>query len=95
MDEEKLQIWFQASCMYPDQDPYFFHVYRINFDGSGLVALTEANGEHTVSFSSDMADYVDLWSRVDHPPVLELRRTEDRKVLMEVERGDISELLAE
>ncbi|GBC83198.1 Prolyl tripeptidyl peptidase [bacterium HR10] len=94
VDEEKRQIWFQASGMYPDQDPYFIHVYRINFDGSGLVALTEANGDHAVSFSSDMAYYVDLWSRVDHPPVLELRRTEDRKVLMEVERGDISELLA-
>ncbi len=94
VDEEKRQIWFQASGMYPDQDPYFIHVYRINFDGSGLLALTEANGDHAVSFSSDMAYYVDLWSRVDHPPVLELRRTEDRKVLMEVERGDISELLA-
>ncbi len=94
VDEEKRQIWFQASGMYPDQDPYFIHYYRINFDGSGLVALTEANGDHRVSFSLDMKYYVDLWSRVDHPPVLELRRTEDRKVLLEVERGDISELLA-
>ncbi|GBC77273.1 Prolyl tripeptidyl peptidase [bacterium HR08] len=94
VDEEQRQIWFQASGMYPDQDPYFIHYYRINFDGSGLVALTEANGDHVVRFSSDMAYYVDLWSRVDHPPVLELRRTADRKVLMEVERGDITELLA-
>ncbi|MCS6817646.1 MAG: S9 family peptidase [Blastocatellia bacterium] len=94
VDEERRQIWFQASGMYRDQDPYFIHYYRINFDGSGLVALTEANGDHLVRFSSDMKYYVDLWSRVDHPPVLELRRTEDRKILMEVERGDISELLA-
>ncbi len=94
VDEERRQIWFQASGMYPDQDPYFIHYYRINFEGSGLVALTEANGDHTVSFSSDMAYYVDLWSRVDQPPILELRRTEDRKILMEVERGQIAELLA-
>ncbi len=94
VDEEKRQIWFQASGMYPGKDPYFTHYYRINFDGSGLTALAEADGDHTVSFSSDMKYYVDLWSRVDLPPVSQLRRTEDGKVLMELERGDISALLA-
>ena len=36
VDEEKRQIWFSASGMYPGQDPYFVHYYRINFDGTGL-----------------------------------------------------------
>jgi len=93
VDEEKRQIWFQASGMYPGKDPYLTHYYRINFDGSELTALTEADGDHTVSFSSDMKYYVDLWSRVDSPPVSELRRTSDKKVLMELERGDLAELL--
>jgi dipeptidyl aminopeptidase/acylaminoacyl peptidase len=94
IDEAKRQIWFQASGMYPGKDPYFAHYYRINFDGSGLTAFTEADGYHTVSFSSDMKYYVDTWSRVDTPPVSELRRTEDRKLLLELERGEISALLA-
>src|SRR5215471_5353211 len=69
VDEEKRQIWFQASGMYPGKDPYFTHYYRVNFDGSGLVALTEADGSHTVSYSADMKYYVDTWSRVDQAPI--------------------------
>jgi dipeptidyl aminopeptidase/acylaminoacyl peptidase len=94
VDEEKRQIWFQASGMYPGKDPYFVHYYRINFDGSGLTPLTEADANHTVAFSSDMKYYADTWSRVDLPTVSQLRRTEDRKVVMELEHGDIQELLA-
>ncbi|MBS1788798.1 MAG: DPP IV N-terminal domain-containing protein [Acidobacteria bacterium] len=92
VDEEKRQIWFQASGMYAGKDPYFIHYYRINFDGTGLTALTEADANHTVSFSSDMKFYVDTWSRVDQPTVSELRQTADKKLLTELERADISEL---
>jgi dipeptidyl aminopeptidase/acylaminoacyl peptidase len=94
VDEEKRQIWFQASSMYPGKDPYFVHYYRINFDGSGLTALTEADGDHAVAFSADMKYFVDTWSRVDLAPISELRRTEDRKLLLELEKGDISALVA-
>lgn len=92
VDEEKRQIWFQASGMYPGKDPYFIHYYRINFDGSSLTALTEADGNHSVTFSADMKFYVDSWSRVDLPTVAELRSSADKKLLMEIERGDIQEL---
>src|SRR5947207_116715 len=94
VDEEKRQIWFQASGMHTGKDPYFVHYYRINFDGSGLTPLTEANANHTVAFSADLKYYVDTSSRVDLPPVAELLQTEDKKLLMEVERGDVQPLLA-
>ncbi|MDP2916066.1 MAG: DPP IV N-terminal domain-containing protein [Candidatus Aminicenantes bacterium] len=94
VDEAKRQVWFQAGGMVPGQNPYFTHYYRVNFDGSGLTALTEANGSHTVVYSSDMKYYTDAWSRVDLPPVLGLYRTEDRKLLLDVERGDMSALVA-
>jgi dipeptidyl aminopeptidase/acylaminoacyl peptidase len=94
VDEEKRQIWFQASGMYPGKDPYYVHWFRINFDGTGLVALTEADGDHLVTFSADRQYYVDTWSRVDLAPVSQLRRTGDSKPVMELERGDISALLA-
>jgi len=92
VDEEKRQIWFEASGMYPGKDPYFTHYYRINFDGSGLTAFTDADGTHAIAYSSDMKYYVDTWSRVDLAPIAELRRTEDKKLLLELERGDLSEL---
>ncbi|MBX3278351.1 MAG: DPP IV N-terminal domain-containing protein [Acidobacteria bacterium] len=93
VDEAKRQIWFQASGMHPGKDPYFVHYYRINFDGAGFTALTEADANHQVAFSSDMNWYVDTWSRVDQPPVSELRRMSDKRVMLEVERAEIGELL--
>jgi dipeptidyl aminopeptidase/acylaminoacyl peptidase len=94
VDEAKRQIWFQASGMYPGKDPYFTHYYRINFDGSGLTTLTEADANHTMTFTTDMKYYVDTYSRVNMAPVSELHRAEDGKLLLELERGDTSELLA-
>jgi dipeptidyl aminopeptidase/acylaminoacyl peptidase len=93
VDEEARQIYFLASGMNEDQDPYFTHYYRINFDGSGLTPLTQGNFNHSVSFSPDMSFYIDTWSRVDIPPVMELCRTSDQKVLMQVEKTDIQELI--
>ncbi|MGD2153293.1 MAG: prolyl oligopeptidase family serine peptidase, partial [Gemmatimonadales bacterium] len=94
VDVKTRTIWFRASGMNPDQDPYFVHQYSIEFDGSNLTAYTEANGTHSVDFSPDMEFYVDRWSRVDHPPVALLRRTSDRSVVMELERAGDSALLA-
>jgi dipeptidyl aminopeptidase/acylaminoacyl peptidase len=93
VDEQTRQIWFHASGMYPGKDPYFVYYYRINFDGTGLTRITEAEGHHSVVFSPDMKYFVDTWSRVDLPHISELRRTADMKLLSELERGDIRELL--
>ena len=93
VDDEKRQIWFAASGMTAGIDPYFVHYYRINFDGSGLAALTSGDADHHVAFSDDMKYYVDTWSRVDLAPISELHRTEDGKMLAEIEHGDIQPLL--
>ena len=94
IDEEKRQIWFQASGKNPEQDPYFVHHYRVNFDGSGLVALTAGDGEHTVQFSPDRKHLIDTYSRVDMAPVHELRRVSDGSLVCKLEEADISELRA-
>jgi dipeptidyl aminopeptidase/acylaminoacyl peptidase len=67
----------------------------VNFDGSGLVVLTEGDGTHSVQFSPDRSWFVDTWSRVDLPPVTELRRGEDGALIRELERADAADLLAE
>ena len=95
IDEEARQIWFQASGMNLEQDPYFIHHYRINFDGTGLVALTRANGTHNISFSPDGKYLIDSYSRVDLAPVNELRRTSDGELVAKLEEADISELVAD
>jgi dipeptidyl aminopeptidase/acylaminoacyl peptidase len=94
VDEEQGQIWFRASGRYSDQDPYQLHYYRVNFDGTGLVALTEGNGNHTVQYSPDRKYLIDTYSRVDLPQVHELRRASDGKLVCELEKADVSELAA-
>jgi hypothetical protein len=94
IDEEKRQVWFHASGKNPDQDPYFLHYYRVNFDGTELTAFTEGNGTHTIEYSPDRKYLLDNYSRVDLAPVHELRRVADGKLICELEKADISELLS-
>jgi dipeptidyl-peptidase-4 len=94
VDEEKRQIWFKASGKNAGQDPYLIHFYRINFDGSGLVALTEGDGNHAITYSPDGKYLIDTYSRVDLPPVTELRRVSDGKLVCPLETADITELKA-
>lgn len=92
VDPEKRQIWFRAGGIHPGQDPYYIHYARINFDGSGLVKLTEGDGTHSITYSPDGRYLVDTYSRVDMPPVTELRRVEDGKLVRVLEKADASAL---
>ena len=94
VDEQKRQIWFEASGMNPGEDPYLVHAYRTNFDGTGLTPLTPDEANHRVELSADGKYYVDVASRVDLAPVMTLYRAADNKPLMVVEKADISKLIA-
>jgi dipeptidyl aminopeptidase/acylaminoacyl peptidase len=94
IDESARQVWFRASGVFPDQDPYLIHFGRVNFDGSGLVWLTAGNGNHDVQYSPDRKYIIDTYSRVDMAPVTELRRAGDGELVCRLEEADISELLA-
>jgi dipeptidyl-peptidase 4 len=94
VDKEKRQIWFRSGGIRPEQDPYYIHYCRVNFDGTGLVILTEGDGTHTAQFSPDRRYFIDTWSRVDLPPINELRRSEDGRLVCKLEEADASELLS-
>ncbi len=88
VDEAARQIWFRAGGINPGQDPYYIHYCRVNFDGSGLTVLTEGDGTHRIDFSPDRRYLIDNYSRVDMPPVTELRRSDNGKLVCELQRGD-------
>lgn len=92
VDEDNRQIIFQASGR-ETGDPYFVYYYKVNFDGSRLIRLTDGEGTHNAFFSGDHKLFVDTWSKVDMPPVTVLRSAEDGRKLMDIEKADISELL--
>ena len=94
VDKEARQIWFEAGGLRPEEDPYYIQLCRVNFDGTGLTVLTEGDGTHGVQFSPDRRFFVDTWSRVDLPPVSVLRRSNDGKIVCQLEQADAGELLA-
>lgn len=94
VDEANQQIYFSANGMNKDEDPYLIHYYRIGFDGKGLTALTPEEGMHNAWYSSDYKYLVDIYSKVDQAPVAVLRDARDGKIIMPLEKADISRLTA-
>ena len=99
VDGEKRQIYFHGNGMDAGKDPYFMHYFRVNFDGTGLTRLTAGDGTHALSpgveqWRPDQQYYVDTYSRVDMPPVSELRRVSDGSLVLALEKGDATDLLA-
>jgi dipeptidyl aminopeptidase/acylaminoacyl peptidase len=95
VDEEARQIWFMAGGVWPGQDPYYSHLCRVNFDGSGFTRLTEGDGNHKPRWSPGDKFFIDSWSRVDLAPVAELRRSDTGKLVCKLEEADAGEVLAE
>ena len=89
VDRANRQIWFQAGGIVPGQDPYFIQFCRVNFDGTGLTMLTAGDGTHAAQFSPDRKHVVDTWSRVDAPPVTDLRRCADGKLICKLETAEV------
>ena len=54
-------IFHLAGVVSGEAEADFDKGYRVNFDGTGLVALTEADGTHTVNYSPDREFFVDQW----------------------------------
>ncbi|MFT5527523.1 MAG: dipeptidyl-peptidase-4 [Pirellulaceae bacterium] len=93
IDESKRQIWFKASGIYPEQDPYYIHHCRIDMDGSNFTVLTSGNGTHKIQPSPDGKFFIDTYSRVDLPPQHELRNSADGKLVCKLEQADWTALL--
>jgi dipeptidyl aminopeptidase/acylaminoacyl peptidase len=69
------------------QDPYHRHLIRVAMDDQTIVAITESDGDHTVQFSPDGRFVIASFSRVDSPPIHELRRTSDGSLVAELMRA--------
>lgn len=93
VDEKSRGVWFAALGREKGQDPYFRHFYRIGLDGRNQVSLTPEDGDHDLQFSPTGRYLVDTCSKPDAPPVVVLRDAEG-KLLMPLEKADISKLLA-
>jgi dipeptidyl aminopeptidase/acylaminoacyl peptidase len=93
VDEKTRRVWFTALGREKGQDPYFGHLYRVGLDGRNYVSLTPDNADHTAQLSPTAKFVVDNYSTWAVPPVTVLRDGEG-KVLMPLEKADISKMVA-
>lgn len=68
IDEEKEQVYFTAL----KKSSVERHLYRINFDGSGLTRISKADGVHRITFSPNGKYYFDNFSTHKTMPSLSL-----------------------
>jgi dipeptidyl aminopeptidase/acylaminoacyl peptidase len=91
VNEEKRTALLQVCGYHAGQDPYFDHYVTVHFDSGKVVPLTTSAGQHDEPVFSPLGNYyVCRWSRIDHAPVYELRRTEDGKLLKTLSEADDS-----
>jgi dipeptidyl aminopeptidase/acylaminoacyl peptidase len=93
VDEAARIIYFTGQGKEPGRDPYFRHLYRIGLDGRGQALLTPEDADHAITMAPGGRWFIDTYSTPTTPPVSVLRDLRGR-VLMPLERADISRLVA-
>lgn len=93
IDEKKRVLYFSANGKEANEDPYYLHLYRINFDGSGLKLLNPGEYEHSMRMNDNSSFFVNNFSRVNSVPASVLYNAEGRKI-MDLEKADLTSLFA-
>lgn len=93
LDPRTRTVWFYGNGREPGRDPYFRHLYRLSLDGGQPQLVTPEAAHHTVAFSPDGRRLVDTYSTPDRAPVTVLRDA-DGRLVQELERADVSRLVA-
>jgi dipeptidyl aminopeptidase/acylaminoacyl peptidase len=67
-DDKTRTLFLSAVGREKGEDPYYPHLYRVGYDGSGLKLLNPGNASHAVALADDARYFVDNASRVDMAP---------------------------
>ncbi len=86
VDAASETILFTANGLRSRENPYHIHLCRVKFDGTEFRQLTDGDGMHEIDFSPEHRYFVDTYSRVDQPPIVELRRTADGSLVAQIEQ---------
>lgn len=93
IDEKNRVLYFTANGREANEDPYYLHVYRVNFDGTNLRLLNPGDFDHSSSMDDNNKFIVNNFSRVNTVPQSVLLSAEGRKI-MDLETADFSQLFA-
>ncbi|MBL8753350.1 MAG: S9 family peptidase [Planctomycetes bacterium] len=90
VDEARKLVWFEGTR----DGATGRHLYRIGFDGQGLVCLTPGVGTHEFTLSADGAFVLDQWSAMDQPPVVQVLDGGTGAVVKEIGRSTAGDAAA-
>ncbi|MEA1886957.1 MAG: DPP IV N-terminal domain-containing protein [Bacteroidota bacterium] len=93
IDRDNKTIYFTGAGREPG-NPYFQYLYSIKTDGSEFRLHTPDSAFHNVSLGPDGSYFVDSYSTPVDPPLTVLKNIAKDSIL-DLEKADISELLAE
>lgn len=93
VDDKKNILYFIANGREPNEDPYYTHLYKINFDGSGLKLLNPGDFDHSIKMNDNNSFLVNNFSRVNTTPTAILYNVDGKKV-MDLEKADLINLFA-
>ena len=91
VDEVTREIFFTGGGK-EEGNPYHVYLYKVNFDGTGLICLTPEKGTHNINASKDWKYFTTTYSTSKNPPVT-LLKNRDGETLKVINKVDISELL--
>lgn len=91
VDDFAKVIYFTACGKEANENPYYEHIYRVSFDGTGLKLLSPGDYFHKINMSDGGKYFVDNYSRVNTIPKAALFDNTGRKV-MDLETADFSKL---
>lgn len=92
IDQKNRVLYFTANGREDKEDPYFMHLYRINFDGTGMKLLNAGDFDHASNMNDESQFFIDNFSRVNTVPKSVLLDNLGNKV-MDLETADLSLLM--
>jgi dipeptidyl aminopeptidase/acylaminoacyl peptidase len=93
VDDASGFVYFRANGREEGEDPYYFHTYRVNANGTGLRLLDPGDFNHMSTTNDNERYFVDNYSRVNTTPATALYSAAGQKV-MDLEEADFSALEA-
>jgi len=91
IDEKKRIVYFTANSREFNENPYLLHLYKVNFDGSGLKLLNPGDFDNAVNLDDANRYFINNFSNVNTVPTSVLFDSEGRKI-MELQKADLSRL---
>jgi dipeptidyl aminopeptidase/acylaminoacyl peptidase len=94
VDETAKQVYFTGRGREPGRNLYYAHLYRANYDGSGITLITPEDANHQITFSPSGKYFVDTYSRIETAPLTVLRAIPDGRIVRRLEEADVTRLKA-